>query len=45
MNRVLILFLIVGTLALGLAIYRSKAARNPGIEPQAAEEIKKAQRR
>ncbi len=45
MNRVLLLLLIAGTLALGLAIYRSRASRNPGIEPHAAEEIRKAQRR
>ena len=45
MNRVLILLLIAGTMALGLAVYRSRAGRNPGIEPHAAEEIRKAQQR
>lgn len=45
MNRLLILLLVAGTLALGLAIYRSRASRNPGIEPHAAEEIRKSERR
>lgn len=39
------LLLAIAILAMGLAIYRSRYPRSPGIDPRAAEEIHKAQKR
>jgi hypothetical protein len=45
MNRALVVLFIAGMLALSFALYRWQEARKPGLEPHAAEEIRKAQQR